>query len=633
MATVAVVGALAVIGFALALRLEPSASTGTLVGKNTAASRATDRFHRQFGDESVIVMVHGNLQNTVLTADLGKLIGLEGCLSGNVPKSILPRIPHECTEFARQRPAKVVYGPGTFINTAVGQIQSGFEAKRNQAAKQGDAAAKAAEKIAAQQGLPKSRQTQLANEARQLAFSQFVNSSLTTALKYGLTSVPSVDNPQFVNQLVFDPDLGLGQPKARFAYLFPSPNAALIQIRLRPNLTDAQRRHALGLIKQTVSDPVYKLNHGGRYVVTGIPVVVDALASAVQRSIFVLLGAALLVMAATLAVVFRTRMRLLPLALALAAAAVTYGCISLAGYGLTMASIAALPVLIGLAVDYAIQLQARFDEALAEGREPVSAARAAAVRGGPLIAGAGLATAAGFLVLLLSPVPMVHGFAVTVIAGIVLGLACAVTAGLATLSRWSVRLGPHSEVPPMLPRLRARLRGWWEAVAYSRAGEFVADYAVIASDWCRERGRAALDFAVTRPQNVLVAGLALAALGWAADTQTHFVSDVRKLAPQNLQALRDVNLLQKETGVSGEIDVVIRGRDLTSPSAIPTITVIAKPCTIGTGESRSTRKPAAVASAAPATRGPPRTAAARAAASGAFGSPRASSKRAWSWIA
>src|SRR5207237_6332188 len=160
-------------------------------------------------------------------------------------------------------------------------------------------------------------------------------------------------------------------------------------------------------------------------------------------------------------------------------APLTYGAISRAGYSLTMASIAALPVLIGLAVDYAIQLQARFDEARrGEGRAPVSAARAAAVRGGPLVAGAGLATAAGFVVLLLSPVPMVHGFAVTVIAGIVLGLACAMTAGLATLSRWSLRLDGAPDVPPVLPRLRARIRGWWEAVAYSRVGDFVADYAV-----------------------------------------------------------------------------------------------------------------------------------------------------------
>ena len=46
---------------------------------------------------------------------------------------------------------------------------------------------------------------------------------------------------------------------------------------------------------------------------TGVPVVAEGLADAVQDSIFVLLGAALLVMAATLALVFRTRLRLLPL--------------------------------------------------------------------------------------------------------------------------------------------------------------------------------------------------------------------------------------------------------------------------------------------------------------------------------
>ena len=72
-------------------------------------------------------------------------------------------------------------------------------------------------------------------------------------------------------------------------------------------------------------------------------------------------------MAATLALVFNARLRLLPLALALAAAAMTFGALSLAGGDLTMASIAVLPVLIGLAVDYAIQFQARFDEAAARG--------------------------------------------------------------------------------------------------------------------------------------------------------------------------------------------------------------------------------------------------------------------------
>src|ERR687885_2905992 len=81
-ATVAVVGALALVGVALALRLEPSASTDTLVGRNTEAFRATERFRKVFGDESVIVMVRGNLQRTLLTSDLLRLIAVEGCLSG-----------------------------------------------------------------------------------------------------------------------------------------------------------------------------------------------------------------------------------------------------------------------------------------------------------------------------------------------------------------------------------------------------------------------------------------------------------------------------------------------------------------------------------------------------------------------
>ena len=464
LATVAVVGALALIGVALALRLEPSASTDTLVGRSSKSFQATDRFRKQFGDEAVLVLVQGKLQNTVLTSDLLPLISLEGCLSGNAPSGAsLKGLPPECAQLARDKPAKVVYGPGTFIQTAVEQIQKGIQTQQGAAAAQGAQAGSSARILAQRQGLPKARQDALAKEAQQIAYAKFVRDAITLALRYNLTSLPSINNPEFVSELVFDTSRGLGVPKARFAYLFPSKNSALIQVRLKPNLTDSQRRHAIALMRGAVNSPRFKLEHGQRYVVTGIPVVVDALAGAVQRSIFVLLGVALLVMAATLALVFRTRMRLLPLATALVAAALTYGAISLAGYDLTMASIAALPVLIGLAVDYAIQLQARFDEARGdEGRSPVSAARAAAVRGGPLVAGAGLATAAGFLVLLLSPVPMVHGFAVTVIAGIVLALACAMTAGLATLSRWSQRDPAAVDVPPMLPRIRRRLRSAWE---------------------------------------------------------------------------------------------------------------------------------------------------------------------------
>ena len=614
LATIAIVVALAAVGVALALQLEPSASTDSLVGESTPAAKATKRFHEQFGDESIVVLVKGDLQRSVLTPDLRTLLALEGCLSGNAPPDrpdLLAKLPPPCTTLAHTKPVKVVYGPGTFVNTAVEQISGGYYEKQQEARREGAAAAKAARKLALAKGYSTKEADRFAQQAIQLAEKKFQGDILRLALRYGITSPPALGNVSFVSQLIFDTTRGTGQPKARFAYLFPSPHAASILIRLKPGLSDSQRKRAIALIRSAVHDKQFKLANGQRYVISGVPVVVNSLASAVQDSIFVLLAAALIVMAATLLLVFRTRrrLRLLPLGLAMAAAAMTYGAVFLAGHELTMASIAALPVLIGLAVDYAIQLQARFDEGRAEGLEPRAAARAAAARGAPTIAGAALATAAGFLVLLLSPVPMVHGFALLVIIGIGLALACALTAGLATLARFSEPAPRPEDLPPLLPRLRGavaavrrRLEGTLlddalgaaalafvcvvllllvalldDDLARAVAGGLLIVPAVLLAllprgrraflAASRERGRRSLTYAARQPRNVLALGLLLAVIGWVADTQISVVSDVRQLVPQDLPALRAVSELEDATGVSGEIDVTVHGA-VTSPAAI-----------------------------------------------------------------
>ena len=115
---------LALGGAGLALRLEPSAATETLVDRGSQSFRDTERFKRDFGDEAILVLVHGELTRTVLTADLNRLLRLEGCLGGNVPdnKKGLGSLPAVCRDIAELDAAKVVYGPGTFINTAVRRI-------------------------------------------------------------------------------------------------------------------------------------------------------------------------------------------------------------------------------------------------------------------------------------------------------------------------------------------------------------------------------------------------------------------------------------------------------------------------------------------------------------------------------
>ncbi|MBD0283019.1 MAG: MMPL family transporter [Thermoleophilaceae bacterium] len=558
---------LALGGAVLALRLEPSTATETLVDRGSDSFEATERFKRDFGDEAVLVLVRGELTRTVLTPDLVRVLSLEGCLSGNVPdvKRGLGRLPPVCREIAELRPAKAVYGPGTFVNTAATQIGEELTKRQRANEREAAAAARAARELAKRRGDPPAERERLARTAGEAVRTRFQNDVLRLALRYGLTDVPRVDSPSFVSTLVFDPTAGEpGVPKTRFAYLFPSKNAALIQIRMRPDLTDEQRRRAIALIEEATRQRAFEPREGARYIVTGVPVVAERLADAVQRSLVVLLVAAVLVMAAALALVFRTRLPLLPLALALGAAAMTFGALSLAGGSLTMAGVAVLPVLIGLAVDYAIQFQARFDEERkrrarrfgggADARR--EAAVAAASAGGPTILTAGIATAVGFLVLLLSPVPMVRGFGALLVVGIAAALGCALFAGFGALVRFGG--GPRS------PRTRS---GFGANVALNPDG--VAARGVHrAREWLADRSWRSLGLALQRPRRVLAIALALAVAGLALDTQSDVVSDVRELVPQDLQALRDVDVLQEETGVSGEIDVTVRADDITKPAVV-----------------------------------------------------------------
>jgi hydrophobe/amphiphile efflux-3 (HAE3) family protein len=584
---VVVVALLAAAGGVLALQLRPSADPDTLVSRGAESFRATDRYHKRFGDDAVLIFAKEHLPDLVLTSDVERLVGLEGCISGNVPQGSQPQggPGSPCARFARLKPVKVVYGPGTFLNEAVRQIQDQFAGQQRQEQEQEKRAANAAQKLAEAQGQSKADQKKIATEARRLVQTQFVRDTLQLALQYGIRSLPRLNDPNFISTIVFDPARGADVPKARFAYLFPNSSGALIQVRLRPELSDSQRRQAIALIRDATSMPRYKLPHGGTYTVTGAPVVLAELTHSITRSIVVLLFAALLVMAAALALVFRTRLRLLPLAVALAAAGLTFGAMKLAGASLTMASVAVLPVLIGLAVDYAIQLQSRFNE---EARGSPGSARAAASRaaslGGPTIAAAGAATVVGFLVLLLSPVPMVRGFGVLLVIGIGLGFACALTAGFAALTlahdgaeplpaplrRAGAAVGPPLRGAREL--LAEAVRGALDLTRGNRATRALTPPLRAAGRQARHAWERALLFARTRPARVLAVAFALAAIGLAVDTQTKVVSDVQKLVPQDLGALRDLETLQKATGVSGEIDVTVTARDLTDPKVIQWMT-------------------------------------------------------------
>jgi hydrophobe/amphiphile efflux-3 (HAE3) family protein len=549
-AVLAVSLVLAIVAGIGATRIPTDAGVGTLVDTDTATYGATQQVRQAFGEEPVVVLAKGDLQRLILTSNIFRLLRLEGCLSGKVPAGATP-IPGPCAELAALDPVEFVSGPATFLNEAVVQIDR-----------------------------------QLRRLARHVPPQELRQFLLAIATHYGITSPPSIDNEEFVATVVFDLSRARGTPKARLAYLFPNSHSAQIVVRLKPDLSAAERDRALGLIEAVVNDttprqacaeegkpaPCFALK-GGSYVVSGAPVVVDGLEHALEDALLVLFAVALAVMALTLLAVFRSRLRLLPLAVALAAAAIVFGLLGLFGGSLTMASIAVLPILIGLAVDYAIQFQSRFDEALVDlvphrdNNSPsdtpaVAAARAAAAAAGPTIATACLATAAGFLALQLSPTPMVRSFGLLLLIGVAIAFLLALTAGFAALSLRPA--GPAGN----------RLRAWMPWGEGTEAQPPPAGPSPQGAHGVKPVPRGArlperlLSLALSHPRRVLGVSLALAIVGWGLGTQIETVSDIRSLAPQNLSAVHDLNELQDTTGVSGQLDVNVEGPDLTDPATI-----------------------------------------------------------------
>ena len=80
---------------------------------------------------------------------------------------------------------------------------------------------------------------------------------------------------------MFDSSKPAGTPKQRFAYLFPSRDAALVSVRMSAGLSEAQRDHTIALIRQAVAMPQWRLTHGETYLVTGEPVIVSDLTSSI----------------------------------------------------------------------------------------------------------------------------------------------------------------------------------------------------------------------------------------------------------------------------------------------------------------------------------------------------------------
>jgi predicted RND superfamily exporter protein len=494
---------LALLAGGAATQLQPVTPAELLVSGGSEIGAATRAQEAAFGAEPIVVAAEGDLQGTILaTPNLVGLLQLEG-------------------QIAELDGVKAVYGPGTFINQTIVQLESVVQEELGPVAEEAAQAADDAREEALASGADEQAAEEAGEAARLEALGPAQEQFEELLVRFGYVGLPSLSNSNFVRALVFGPSQA---PKERFSFLFPDAQHALILVRPDSGLPDA-RLSALGDEIQTLAEAANVQEV--KLTVAGAPLVAAAVSAEVRTELIRLAPIVLVVMGLVLLLALRARSALRALLLAAGAALLTAGIAAPLGLGLTPATVAALPVVLGLAVDFAVQLHVRFSAYLDEGHEPVDAARAAAAAVGPVLGLAALAMAAGFLVLTISPIPLVDRLGLMLAVGVLASLVVVMTFGPVLLA---AAKGAHVRPPALrLPAGLVRVAG--------RTG-------------------------------VLAAATLLALAGIALSSQTQVQSDLTELAPGGLPELQRVQELQAALGTSGQLRVAVSGDDVTSPEIL-----------------------------------------------------------------
>ena len=270
--------------------------------------------------------------------------------------------------------------------------------------------------------------------------------------------------------------------------------------------------------------------------VTGSPVYLADINDYLQGGMLTLGAAALVLMAVVLAVMFRVRWRLLPLLSVVIGVLWAFSILGLIGIDLSLVTISGLPILIGLGIDFAIQIQNRVEEEVVLDKDPHPMAETLANLAPALIV-ATIAGALAFLALLISQVPMIRDFGVMLAIGVVVLVIVGIVLPTAVLGirEWKKRTKDRENSIP------ERIVVWLGGM---RAG--------------------------AAPVLLVLSGVFFVA-GVAFESSIEIESDPVRWIDQSSQTVKDVGTLEDATGFSSTLGVLVRANNVFDQSVTDTI--------------------------------------------------------------
>ena len=268
---------------------------------------------------------------------------------------------------------------------------------------------------------------------------------------------------------------------------------------------------------------------------TGAPVLLKDLNDYLRGGMLTLGAIAIVIMTLILLLLFRVRWRLLPLGVILVGVVWAFGLAGYLGIPLSVVTIAGLPVMLGVGIDYAIQMHSRIEEEVLVDRSP-HPIQEASMGLGPALLVVTFDAVFAFLALLFARVPMIRAFGVLLAVGIAAICVCSIVLPLATLGIREYRS----------PTVGRDYRGGVLARLVVWLGSLPTGAAV----------------------PLAVASLVIFVGGVLVEDDLTLESDPERWVNQDSQVIADINTLRRETGSSAELGIFVESDDVFSDESV-----------------------------------------------------------------
>lgn len=314
----------------------------------------------------------------------------------------------------------------------------------------------------------------------------------------------------------------------------PSGMLNMGTISLKAGISESQKSSALSNLRKFIAST--NIPPGVSVKLTGSAAFEEEMDAAMGESMGTLIIAALILMVLVMGLLFGyVNHRFLPVVIVTAGLIFTFGFIGLIGYKISMAVIAAFPVMIGLGIDYAIQFQARLEEE-ARDHPLAEAVYITITKTGPAVMYAMLATSLGFFAMYISPVPMMQGFGLVSIIGVVI---CYITSLIGI---------------PLIAVL----------INYKAKGHGNSKQAIIVDSLLSKTAV----WVAKRPVPILLIVLLVAFVGIQVDPRIPVNTDENSFVPPDMPSKTTMDKVTRTIGSTDTAPIVVHGSDVLTLDSI-----------------------------------------------------------------